>query len=117
MPLYLAIFDHETSKQHPSIWAALCHQGVSSPLHNVLHNLLLNLGCDSWSRGVCTHATRVGSSITLTNCFVILQSTLYLGMQVESCMGYNQKTMQWLLQDVMLLENQHRQRCPLVARA
>ena len=47
---HLAVLDHQASKEHPSVRAAFSHKGVSSSLDNVLHDLLLNLGCDSWSR-------------------------------------------------------------------
>jgi len=69
---YLAVLDHEASKEDPPVGAAFSHQGISCALHYLLHHLFLYHWGNSWGGGVSPHATCIGACVTLTHCFVIL---------------------------------------------
>ena len=81
---YLAVLDHEAGKEDPPVGAPLSHQGVSSALHYLLHHLLLYLGSHCRGGGVGPHAPRIGPSIALAHCLVVLR---HRGVGVEGLTG------------------------------
>jgi len=46
---YLAVLDHEASKEDPPVGAAFSHQGISCALHYLLHHLFLYHWGNSWA--------------------------------------------------------------------
>ena len=60
-------------------WAAAVRHRISGALHDVAHDLSLDLWCDDGCRGVCTHSARIWAGVPLAHRLMVLDSERALG--------------------------------------
>lgn len=64
---------HQTRIQHSAEGSALLLQTIHATLQHLLRSLTTEVGGQTWSRGVGTHASGVRTHIVVTDAFVVLR--------------------------------------------
>ena len=70
----LAILDHNASEKDAGEGRALVGHGRGGALHNLVHDLVVQMRSDDRRGRVGAHATRVGACVPLANRLVILHA-------------------------------------------